>query len=87
MIGTEKIEEVAEALKELSILAKKVTEDGKVDIKDLAHIVAFLPKISEVVESFKNLGELVEEGKDLDISEVIALIQKVHQKVKEVEKA
>jgi hypothetical protein len=87
MIGTEKIEEISESLKELAILGKKISADKKIDINDLAHIVAFLPKVGQIVESFKDLGKVVEEGKDLEVAEVIALIQKIHEKVKEVEKA
>jgi hypothetical protein len=87
MIGTEKIEEIAESLKEVAILAKKIGEDKKVDLTDLAHLVAFLPKINEIVKSFNELGKVVEEGKDLDVAEIVKLIQVVHSKVKEVEAA
>jgi hypothetical protein len=87
MLGTEKIEEIAEAIKEVAVLAKKISEDKKVDIQDLAHLVAFLPKIDKIIEAFKSLGEAVEEGKDLDVPEIISLIQVVHSKIKEITKA
>lgn len=86
-LGTEKIEAVAESAKKIAILAKKVAEDKKVSIEDLAHLVAFLPELGGVIENFKALGEAFEEGKDLDVAEVVKLIQVVHAKVKEVEAA
>jgi len=86
-LGTEKIEEIASALAELAILIKKISEDKKVGIEDLSHLITFLPKVNDILSAFSNLGGVVEEGKDIDVAEVIALIQKIHSKVKEVEKA
>jgi hypothetical protein len=87
MLGTEKIESIAESVKELVIVGKKISADKKVDLNDVGHIVTLLPKIPEFIESFKSLGEAVEEGKDLDVSEIVSLIQKIHEKVKEIEAA
>jgi hypothetical protein len=87
MLGTEKIEQISECLKDVAILAKKISEDKKVDINDLPHLIAFLPKLGEIVEAFKGAGEAIEEAKDIDVAEVVALIQMIHKKVKEVEQA
>ena len=87
MLGTEKIEAIAESLKEVAILIKKISADKKVDIQDIAHLVAFLPKIDDIILSMKDLGKAVEEGKDIDVAEIVALIQKIHSKLKEVEQA
>ena len=86
-LGTEKIEAIADSLKEVAILIKKISADKKVDIADIAHLVAFLPKIDEIIGSMKDLGQAVEEGKDIDVAEIVALIQKIHGKLKEVEEA
>jgi hypothetical protein len=86
-LGTEKIEAIADSLKEVAILIKKISADKKVDIADIAHLVAFLPKIDEIIASMKDLGQAVEEGKDIDVAEIVALIQKIHGKLKEVEEA
>jgi hypothetical protein len=86
-LGTEKIEKLLGSLKELVIVGKKIKEDGKVDVSDIAHVVALLPKIPTFVEDFKAVGEAFEQGKDLDVTEVIGLIQKIHAMVKEVEAA
>lgn len=86
-LGTEKIEALAESLKEIAIVAKKIAADKKVSLEDLPAVMALLPKIGEIVESFSDLGKVIDEGKDLDVAEVIALIQLVHAKVKEIEKA
>lgn len=87
MLGTEKIEAILENVKELVIIGKKVKEDGKVDLADLPHVIALLPKLPKMIEDFKALSDAIEEGKDLDVSEVVDLIQKIAAKVKEVEKA
>jgi ABC-type oligopeptide transport system ATPase subunit len=87
MLGTEKIEAIAESLKEVAILIKKISADKKVDIQDIAHLVAFLPKIDDIILSMKDLGKAVEEGKDIDVAEIVSLIQKIHSKLKEVEEA
>ena len=87
MLGTEKIEAILDDVKELVIVAKLVKADGKVDIADLPHVVSLLPKIGKFIEDFKALSAAVEEGKDIDVAEVIALIQAITAKVKEIEKA
>ena len=86
-LGTEKIENIAEQLKELIIVGKKVKADGKVDANDLVHVIGLLPKLPTMIDAFKDLGEAIEEGKDIDVTEIIALIQKVNSLVKEIEKA
>ena len=86
-LGTEKIEAIADSLKEVAILIKKISADKKVDISDIAHLVAFLPKIDDIIVSIKDIGQAVEEGKDIDVAEIVSLIQKIHGKLKEIEKA
>lgn len=86
-LGTEKIEAVAESLKEVAILIKKISADKKVDIADIAHLIAFLPKIDDIIASLKDLGQAVEEGKDIDVAEIVSIIQSIHKKLKEIEEA
>lgn len=87
MLGTDKIESILEDVKELVIVAKLVKEDGKVDLADLPHVISLLPKLGKFVEDFKAIGEAFEEGKDIDVPEVISLIQKISAMVKQIEKA
>lgn len=86
-LGTEKIEAILGDIKELVIVGKKVKADGKVDLADLPHVIALVPKLPKFIEDFKAIGEAVEEGKDIDVAEVVGLIQKVHALVKEIEAA
>lgn len=86
-LGTEKIEAIAESAKELVILGKKVSADGKYNLEDLTYLIGFMPKLNNVIENFKSFGEAFEEGKDLKVDEVVHLIQAIHAKVKEIEKA
>jgi len=86
-LGTEKIEAILDDVKELIIVAKKIKEDGKVDLADLPHVIAIIPKLGKFIENFKAIGEAIEEGKDIDVAEIVALIQAVSAKIKEIEKA
>jgi hypothetical protein len=86
-LGTEKIEKLAEVLKALVIAGKKIKADGKVDVNDLAHVVALVPQLGDLAEVVTSFGDLIAEGKDLDVSEVVALITLIDKKVKEVEAA
>jgi hypothetical protein len=87
MLGTDKIEAILNDVKEIVIVAKKIKEDGKVDLADLPHVISIIPKLGQFIEDFKAVGEAFEEGKDIDVPEVISLIQKISAMVKEVEKA
>lgn len=87
MLGTDKIEAILEDVKDLVIVAKLIKEDGKVDLADLPHVISLLPKLGKFVEDFKAIGEAFEEGKDIDVPEVISLIQKISAMVKQIEKA
>ena len=86
-LGTEKIEAILDDVKELVIVAKKIKADGKVDLADLPHVIAIIPKLGKFIEDFKASVEAVEEGKDIDIPEIVALIQAISAKIKEIEKA
>lgn len=86
MHGTEKIEAILDDITELVIVAKKIKADGKVDVMDLPIVVAILPKLGKFIEDFKTIGEAIEEGKDIDVAEIVSLIQKIAAKVKEIEK-
>lgn len=86
-LGTEKIEKLLVSVKELVIVGKKVKADGKIDVTDIAHVIALLPKIPSFIADLKTVGEAFEEGKDIDVAEVVGLIQKIHELVKEIEAA
>ena len=86
-LGTEKIEAILDDVKELIIVAKKIKEDGKVDLAGLPHVIAIISKLGKFIENFKAIGEAIEEGKDIDVAEIVALIQAVSAKIKEIEKA
>lgn len=86
-LGTEKIEALLKSVKQLVILAKKIKEDGKVDLNDLPHIVAFLPVLPQIIENFKEVSKAWGEIKDIDAAELINLIQVIDQAVKEIEQA
>lgn len=86
-LGTDKIEAILVDVKDLFIVGKKVTDDGKVGVEDLQHVIALIVKLPKFVENFKAIGQAFEEGKDIDVAEIVKLIQKVHSLVKEIEAA
>lgn len=86
-LGTEKIEKAAEALSKLVIAGKKISEDKKVNLEDLPAAMALVVELPSIVSAFSDLKGLVEEGKDIDVAEVVSLIKKVDELVKAVEQA
>jgi len=86
-LGTQKIEAIVDSLGELAKVAKRISADKKVDLTDLQHVIGLLPLMPGFIEDFKSFGEAFEEGKDIDVAEVVSLIQKVHSKFKEIEAA
>lgn len=84
-VGIDKIEKVVESLKHLAIAAKKITADKKVNLEDLPAAMELLVKLPSIVESFTAWKEVIEQGKDIDVAEVVVLIQKIDAMVKEVE--
>lgn len=86
-LGTEKTEKIITHLASAVILYKKVAEDKKVDLTDLPHAVEFAKKLPAMIEDFKALPEVLDEVKDLDVTEIVALIGKVDALVKQIEKA
>jgi len=85
--GTESIEQVKESLKKLVIAGKKISEDKKIGLDDIQHVIALASEFPQMLESFKKFGEAFEELKDVDVNEAIALIQSFHKAVKEIEVA
>lgn len=86
-LGTEKIEQIVESLKHVAIAAKKISADKKIDLQDIPAAMELLVKLPGIIENVKELGEAWKEVKDIDVSEVVSLIQKLDAAIKEIEKA
>lgn len=86
-LGTENIEKVLHGALKLAVSAKKILEDKKVGVEDLPHVISLVQEAGKLVEAAKSIDEAVEEVKDIDVAEVVALIAKIDAMVKEVEKA
>jgi hypothetical protein len=85
-LGVDKIEKVAEALSHLVIAGKKISADKKIGIEDLPAVMELAVKLPEIVSAFSDFKQIIEEGKDIDVLEVVQLIKKVDELVKKVEK-
>lgn len=86
-LGTQKIEQIVEAVSHIAKAGKKITADGKADLNDLPAVMELLVKVPEIIEAFKVAGEAWKEVKDVNVDEVIQLIVLVNKKVKEIEAA
>ena len=75
------IAETLELLQGLEIAAKaiaKISKDKKVNAEDLPTLVELASEFETLVKAFSNLQEVPEELKDLEESEIIAIITKVY---------
>lgn len=86
MLGTDKIDSIVDSLKTLIISGKKISKDG-VNYDDIPAVIELATKAPQIIQSFKDLGEAFEQGKDIDVAEFIGLVQKINAAVKEIEKA
>ena len=86
-IGIDKIEKVVESVKHVAIAAKKISADKKLDLADLPAAMELLVKLPAIVESLSAWKDILAQGGDIDVAEVVVLIQKIDAAVKEVEKA
>lgn len=86
-LGTEKTEKILTHLAAAIVLYKNVAEDKKVDLADLPHAIDFAKKLPEMIKDFQGLDVVLDEVKDLDVVEIVALIGKVDAIVKQIEKA
>lgn len=86
-IGIDKIEKVVESFKHIAVAAKKISADKKVDLVDLPAAMELLVKLPSIVESLAAWKDILAQGQDIDVAEVVLLIQKIDAAVKEVEKA
>lgn len=87
MLGTEKIEKAVEALALLVVAGKKIAEDKEVNLEDLPAAMELIVKLPAIVEAFADFKGIIEQGKDIDVAEVVALIKLIDEKVKVIEAA
>lgn len=86
-IGIEKLEKVVESVKHIAIAAKKISADKKVSLEDLPAAMDLLVKLPAIAESLTAWKDILAQGQDIDVAEVVVLIQKIDAAVKEIEKA
>lgn len=85
--GIKETLELLESMEALAVAGAKIAKDGKLSPADLTVIYDLLLKSSSISEGFKGIKELPAEMKDLDASEIEAIISKTFvsiNKVKEV---
>jgi len=86
-LGIEKTVAILKSVKTLVVAAKSVMADGKVNLADLPVAISLLSQISAIAESAKGFSGAVKEAKDLEQSEVLALVNEVYSLVAAIEAA
>ena len=84
--GLKEFKELIDGLELLAVQAKKIA-DGGIGAEDIIHMVKLAQEFEVLREAFKGFGELKEEMKDLDQSEVIEIVGELYGLVKAVEQA
>jgi len=77
-MNIEKLENGMDALNKVVKVGEKVFKDGKVDVKDLTLLPEMYEAVADTVKAFKEAKEMLEEIKDIDGVEAIALITKLY---------
>lgn len=85
--GTQDIEKLGEIVAKGFVVGKKVWADKEVSLKDLVHAPEAIEFIKELVEFVASKPELVQEVKDISVTEFVALVAKGDELVKKVEEA
>ena len=84
-VGVEKIEKLAEVIADAIILGKKVNADGKIDAADLQHAGQAFKLVQDIIDLALNHKEALEQIKDIQMEEALALLAKGYELVKKVE--
>lgn len=69
--------EVLNAVEMLGVVGAKIAKDKEVSKEDLVHLASLANNFKLLVEAVKDVDQLDEELKDLDESELIAIVSKV----------
>lgn len=86
MKGIKESKELIESLKLLAKFGFKVAEDKKIGLDDLQHAKDLFDNHEVILNGFKDLDELDDEVKDLDLVEAQELIMEIIKAVKEIKK-
>lgn len=86
MKDVKNIIEVLEAVKTIGVPAKQALKDG-LDAGDLPKLLEIIKKYQVLVDAVDNIGEVVEEAKDIDSQEAVVVVLKAFEVVKAIKEA
>lgn len=69
--------EILEAVEILALVGAKIAKDKKVNLEDLPVLVDIAKKFDKLSEAITDVDQIYSEIKDLDESELIAIVSKV----------
>lgn len=78
--GIEKAKKLGIALDKAVELGEKVMEDGKINMNDLIHAPQAAEIIGDIYDSVKEIKEIGEELKDIDLAEAVELLSAIFRK-------
>lgn len=86
MKDVKNIIEVLEAVKVIGVPAKQALKDG-LDAGDFPKLLEIIKKYQVLVDAVDNIGEVIEEAKDIDSQEAVVVVLKAFEVVKAIKEA
>ena len=77
MTDVDKLELMAEGLKDLVSVGEEILEDGKISFDDIEHSEELYAAVKKIVKAGKAYKEMGEEIKDIDPLEAVKIVQKL----------
>lgn len=86
MKDVKNIIEVIEAVEVIAIPVKQALKDG-LDASDLPKLLDIVKQHQKLIDAVDSIGEIVDEGKDIDAIEAAAIAAKVIELIKKLKAA
>lgn len=85
--GIKNITEILAAVEACLLLTKEVMKDGKIDYSDVVVLPKLVAQLGVIVAAIEDAKEAIEEAKDIQAEEAVALVAKVYAIAKKVQEA
>ena len=86
MKDVKNIIEVLEAIEAVGVPAKQALKDG-LDVNDLPKLLELVKKYQVLIDAVDNIGEVIEEARDIDSQEAVQVVLKAFQVAKSIKEA
>lgn len=86
-VGTKELIEVISGLELAGKVVAKIAADKKIGADDIAHVVELAKSFDVLTDAFKGIDLAIIEAKDLDSTEILLIVTKLIEAVKNIEAA